>query len=187
METKKTEMNKPCYIINSDAKKIETKFTVNDHEIEIIQRRLTGKEKELYKTALKDIYTDKDIYKAALAQKDIEKKIEDAKKREAKNGEEFKLEFDEDFSYIIHKGRVKIEAKNREVQAKFIAWSCSDAELYEGSFLVDGKSVSFEKKLAIIEELGEDDENDVDYFELLLANANRLTYPTKEEVEVAKS
>lgn len=191
MET--LEKNEPCYVQNHDNKKINVTLNINGNVIDIVQRRLTGGEVQKRANDLQDVYMDKDIYMTQLKREKLAEeaerlqKIEDKKK--VKDRKKVIVPVDDETQYLLYKGRRAIERANRNVNAKFIAYSCSDSELEGGSFLYNGKDVSFDRKLKIIDELGiEKDENgvDVNLFNLLLDNANKLSFPTEKEIQDAK-
>lgn len=190
----KTNKTEPCYIQNADAKSIETEFVVSGHTVKIKQRRLNGGEVEKHQLNLKSVYTDKDIYLSLIKQDGIKEALEKEQKRLSKKKDadltDINIPIDDETSLLMYRGRVAIESYNRKNNAKFIAYSCNKTNLEDGLFLFDGKEVSFDKKVEIISEFGnseEEIENDVNYFDLLLANANKLSYATKEEIASAKS
>ncbi|MCP4991552.1 MAG: hypothetical protein GY928_37490 [Colwellia sp.] len=181
------EKNEPCYVQNHEAKRIETKFEIDGNTFEITQRRLTGGEVERHLDNMKNVYTDKDVYLTLLKQNELDLELQKLQ-RKAKKGEEVIVPIDDATKFLIYKGKVAISNHNRKLNAQFIAYSCNDSETRGGKFLFNGKKVSEERKINIINELGKADEDkNVDYFELLLANANRLSYPTEQEKDNAKS
>lgn len=200
----KNNLNEPCYVQNAEAKNIETILNINGHKIEIKQRRLTGEEIDNHLNNMKDVYTDKDIYNSLISQDDFEKKLEHAKKEaetEAKKqGKKVKeiedildlieIPVDSDTKYLQYKGRAAMEKSNRNINALFIAYSSNDSFLDVGYFKCDGKIIDFETKLKIIKELSRglnEDDEEINYFDTLLENADKLTYPTQQEVNTAKS
>lgn len=185
METEKKE---PCYVLNHNAKSIEMSFEYEGNKIEVKQRRLSGKETDRHKSDLKNVYTHPDIYKTMLLQNELDKKIERAKKKRKDDKEPLDVPVDDETKYQLYKGRIAIEKSNREVEARFIAYSCEESVLHEsGYFRINGKEVDFETRVQAILELTPEDKTGKDYFKILLGNANKLTYPTQHEIETAKS
>jgi hypothetical protein len=187
-----TQENKtePCYMLNDEGKYITTDFTFMDKKFEVKQRRLNGEEKQKYVNKLQSVYANKDVYKTLVLQESLKEQLEKLKADARRKGEDENaviVPIDDETNYLIHTGTLAITKSNRENEASLIAYSTNDSFLDEGYFKVDGKTFTFEKRMAIIAELGEDEENDINWFKLLLGNANKLMTPTKREVEVAKS
>lgn len=190
------EMNETCYDKDWESTNIKTEFNINGKLVEIEQRRLSVYEVDSHRTNIQSAFKDPKIYKSLLAEDDIEKKIAEAKLKLAKAMKKSKqmlseeeleeelratIEIDDETKYLIFEAKLKITENNKLVNTKFVMYSSLPSELYGGYFRINGKQLEPLKIIEILKSLNEED------FKTLYENANKLSYPTKSEIEEVKS
>lgn len=103
-------------------------------------------------------------------------------KTEAQMSEHLKdyINIDDDTKYLLFESKLKLEENKKLVNTKLIAYSTSPSTLFGGYFKINGKQLNLNETCIVLQELNQE------IFNHLFINANKLSFPTVEEIENVK-